>query len=110
MFQTNMFQHLNTGHNNKRKYLLEQGIHLTLARNDLVFEVGKIESMQDLLKQYEDPIKALDSVLEEIKVRELQTASLDTKIYKLKDELAFLEQKKKEHYEPEQERSVLNRV
>lgn len=110
MFQDNTFEKLNVAYKAKRKYLLNQGKHLTEAENKLIFQVRGIESMQEKLNECGDPLKALAEVLdataEQVKLLQLVKLAKEG----LEEELAFLEHKKKEHYAPEQERSILNRV
>jgi len=108
-FAHNRFRALREATETNRKQLAELKRELEIQHFNLRREVVEIKSLKEHLKRG-DPIQGLIEVVEATaeQAKLLQAAKQATEA--LKNELSFLEQKKMEHYAPEQERSVLNRV
>lgn len=108
-FAHNRFYALREATETNRKHLAELKSELELQSIRLHSEIVKIKSLNKLLEKG-DPVQGLLEVVEATaeQAKLLQAAKQATEA--LKNELSFLEQKKIEHYAPEQERSVLNRV
>ena len=93
----------------RQKSLAEMDTALTVDQIRLNEEILKIESLRKHLKKG-DPIQGLLEIVEATaeQAKLLQVVRQEKEA--LENELLFLKQKKTEHYSPEQERSVLNRV
>lgn len=108
-FANNHYDFLADSVESQRRLLNEHNAELMNQVRKLNEKIATMKSLQEHL-QKGDPIQVLIEVVEATaeQAKMLQVAKRATD--KLNDELLFLEQKKTEHYAPEQERSVLNRV
>lgn len=108
-FANNHYQVLSTAVESQRKLLNEQHAELAVQVNKLNEEIGEIKSLRHFLHNG-DPIKGIMKIRDNSEAHVKLLNELIGKVAELQNELLFLEQKKTEHYAPEQERSVLNRV
>lgn len=108
-FANNHYQVLSTAVESQRKLLNEQHAELAVQVNKLNEEIGEIKSLRHFLHNG-DPIKGIMKIRDKSEEHVKLLNELIGKVAELQNELLFLEQKKAEHYAPEQERSVLNRV
>lgn len=108
-FANNHYQVLSNAVESQRKLLAEQHAELAVQVNKLNEEIREIKSLRAFIEKG-DPIKGIVEVRDKSEGYVTLLNELIAKVAELQNELLFLEQKKTEHYAPEQERSVLNRV
>lgn len=108
-FANTKYGYLQKSVETRQKSLAELDSALTVDQIRLKDEILKIESLRSHLKKG-DPIQGLVEIVEATAEQAKLLAVVRQEKEKLENELRFLEQKKAEHYAPEQERSVLNRV
>ena len=108
-FAKNHYRVLSDAVESQRKLLNEQHAELAVQVNKLNEEIREIKSLRHFLHNG-DPIKGIMEVRDKSEGYVTLLNELIGKVAELQNELLFLEQKKTEHYAPEQERSVLNRV
>lgn len=108
-FADTKFGYLQKSVEKRQKSLAEMDNSLHGNQMRLIKEIDEIESLREHLKKG-DPIQGLVEIVEATAEQAKLLAVVRQEKEKLENELLFLEQKKTEHYAPEQERSVLNRV
>ena len=108
-FANNHYQSLSNAVESQRKLLNERLDELGVQSNKLNEELREIVSLRAFIEKG-DPIKGIMKIRNKSEAYVTLLNELMGKVAELQNELLFLEQKKTEHYAPEQERSVLNRV
>lgn len=108
-FADTKFSYLRQSVEKRQKSLAELDTALTVDQIRLMEEISNIESLRKHLEKG-DPIQGLLEIVEETREQAKLLQVVRQEKEALENELLFLKQKKTEHYSPEQERSVLNRV